>query len=167
VILPAFLVPHLISLLPKNSSLSFLTNEFYATIAVGLILLIGRLARGKKVSAKEAKPVKSFPYQPIVAVALLGVFAIVVYSYALVGTQHLVFYERNFFGVKHVTELPDVLEFICGSTIHGAQFKRPEWHHLPTVYFRPESGIGLLLANYPRGASGREGLRVGTIGLGI
>lgn len=167
VILPAFLVPHLMRLMPKNSSLSFLSNEFYAAIAAGLILLVSRLARGKKVPAKKVEGVTSFPYQPIAAVALLGVFAIVVYSYALVGTQHLLFYERNFFGVKYVMDTPDLLEFICGSTIHGAQFKKPEWRRVPTVYFRPESGIGLLLANYPRGASGKEGLRVATIGLGI
>jgi hypothetical protein len=168
VILSAFLVPHLMSnVLPKNSSLSFLTNEFYAAILAGLILVIARLARGKKVLAKKLDSVKTFPYQPIIAVALLGVFAIIVYSYVLVGTQHRLFFERNFFGVKYVIETPDVVEFICGSTIHGAQFKKAEWRAIPTVYYRPESGIGLLLANYPRHSSGSEGLRVATIGLGI
>src|SRR5258708_19140909 len=45
VILPALLVPHVMSLLPKIKSLSFFTNEYYVSAIAVAVLLIVRLLR--------------------------------------------------------------------------------------------------------------------------
>jgi hypothetical protein len=167
VLLGAFLVPHIMSLLPKLETLSFLTSEYYVGgIAIGVFLAVKLLRKNQGQTTKRNLD-STFPWQPITALALLGVFAILAYSYAAVGLQHLLFYKRNFFGAKYVLQSPDLIEFISGSTVHGAQFRDPNQRNIPTVYYRPESGIGLLLSNYPRKVSGNENLRVGTIGLGV
>ncbi len=166
VLLGAFLVPHIISLFPRIP-LSFLTNEYYAGGTAVAVLLAAKLLRKNQKKVAKQNLHSAFPWQPITALALLGVFAILAYSYTAVGLQHILFYKRNFFGVKYVIETPDLIEFISGSTVHGAQFRNPEQRNIPTTYYRPESGVGLLLANYPRKAPGKENLRVGTIGLGV
>ncbi len=166
-LLLTWLVPHIISLLPKIAALSFLTNEYYTGGMAAVVLLTARLLFKNQSEAAPRDLDSTFPWQPITALALLGVFAILAYSYATLGSQHFLFYKRNFFGVKYVTETPDQIWFVSGSTIHGTQFRNPERRRIPTVYYRPESGIGLLLSNYPRKASGKERLRVGTIGLGV
>jgi len=167
VMLGAFLVPHVMSLFPGIKALAFLTNEYYAGGMAALVLLSARLLVKNRKKAAPTTSDYSFPWQPITALALLGVFAVLAYSYAAVGLQHILFYKRNFFGVKYVIETPDLIEFVCGSTVHGTQFKDAERRSIPTVYYRSDSGIGLLLINYPRGVSGTESLRVGTIGLGV
>ena len=167
VLLGAFLVPHLMSLFPKIEPLSFLTSEYYTGGIAAAVLVAAKLLRRNQKKAAKRNLDSTFPWQPITALALLGVFAILAYSYATVGLQHILFYKRNFFGVKYVIETPDLIEFISGSTVHGAQFKNPEQRNIPTTYYGPESGVGLLLSNYPRKAPGKENLRVGTIGLGV
>jgi hypothetical protein len=167
VLLGAYLVSHMMSLFPNIEPLPFLISEYYMGGIAAAVLLAAKLLRKNQKKAAKQNPDSSFPWQPITALALLGVFAILAYSYAEVGLQHILFYKRNFFGMKYVIETPDLIEFISGSTVHGAQFKNPEQRNIPTTYYRPESGIGLLLSNYPRKAPGRENLRVGTIGLGV
>jgi hypothetical protein len=167
VILPTFLVAHVMRLFPNVAALSFLTNECY-TGAIAVAVLVGAKFLRKNQSKGTARDLGSaFPWQPITALALLGVLAITAYSYTAVGAQKILFYKRNFFGVKYVTQTPELVEFASGSTIHGAQFKNPAQRAIPTIYYRLESGIGLLLSNYPREASGKKNLRVGTIGLGV
>ena len=50
---------------------------------------------------------------------------------------------------------------IHGMTVHGIQF--PDDRTRPTTYYANDSGVGLLLDNYPRNG---QGLRVGVLGLG-
>jgi hypothetical protein len=167
VLLGFFLVPHVMSLFPKTRASSFIRNEYYMSGTAVAVLLVAKLLRKNPKEAATKDLDSAFPWQPITALALLGVFAILAYSYVAVGLQHVLFYERSFFGVKYVVETPDLVEFISGNTVHGTQFKNPKWRRIPTAYHRPESGIGLLLSNYPRKAFGKERLRVGTIGLGV
>lgn len=167
VLLGAFLIQQMMSLFPRIEAIAFLTNEYYVGGIAFALLLAVKLLRNNQKEATKRNPDLSFPWQPITALALLGVFAILAYSYTAVGLQHVLFYKRNFFGVKYVFETPELVEFISGSTIHGAQFKNPDQRNVPTVYYRPESGVGLLLSNYPRTAPGNENLRVGNIGLGV
>lgn len=78
--------------------------------------------------------------------------------------------ERNFYGV--LTVISDssgdsprrVLRH--GRIIHGFQFSEETKKRLPTSYYVPQSGIGLVLGNYPGRASERT-LRIGVIGLGV
>jgi hypothetical protein len=162
-----FLVPHAIGLFPQTRALSYVKNEYFVSATAVAVLFLAKFLRRKPKPASTKDLDSAFPWQPITALALLGVFAILAYSYVAVGLQHVLFYERSFFGIKYVSETPELIEFISGSTVHGTQFKNPERRRIPTVYYRPDSGIGLLLSNYPRKASGHERLRVGTIGLGV
>jgi hypothetical protein len=75
---------------------------------------------------------------------------------------------RNFFGVKSVLHDAQGWWLRHGSTLHGMQYEGPR-HPEPTLYYKRESGVGLLLANYPRAqeADGSASpLRIGVVGLG-
>jgi hypothetical protein len=75
---------------------------------------------------------------------------------------------RNFFGVKAVLHDEQGWWLRHGSTLHGMQYEGPR-HAQPTLYYKRESGVGLMLANYPR-AQQPDGsmspLRIGVVGLG-
>lgn len=71
--------------------------------------------------------------------------------------------DRNFYGVVRTIELDDnTLAMIHGITIHGIQYKDDPT--LPSTYFAPDSGVGLLLANYPKD---NQPAKVAVLGLGI
>jgi hypothetical protein len=77
---------------------------------------------------------------------------------------------RNFFGVKAV--LQDQLGnwLLHGQIRHGVQLRDPAFRAEPTLYYKRQSGVGLILDHYPRffDAGGqRRALRVGVIGLGV
>lgn len=77
--------------------------------------------------------------------------------------------ERNFYGVVAVYSDYDaqahaaVYALRHGRITHGLEYREGALAGQPTAYFAPQSGIGLLLASYPRSAP----LRVGVVGLGI
>jgi hypothetical protein len=57
-----------------------------------------------------------------------------------------------------------------GQIIHGEQYSAADKRDLPTTYYGPDSGIGLVMRNHPRrfAADPRDrALRVGAIGLGV
>ena len=57
-----------------------------------------------------------------------------------------------------------------GQIIHGEQYSAADKRDLPTTYYGPDSGIGLVMRNHPRRfvADSRDrALRVGAIGLGV
>ncbi len=76
---------------------------------------------------------------------------------------------RNFFGVLTVYEEsvgdPEEHKRLMqhGTTFHGLQFLSPEKKHLPTAYYGPESGVGLVMQNWPEPTQ----RRIGIIGLGV
>lgn len=78
--------------------------------------------------------------------------------------------QRNFYGVVRLRQIgtpgdPNyAYQLIHGSTVHGAQFLGTGERSIPTVYYGPQSGVGLALLNHSRRASG---LRVGALGLGV
>ena len=70
---------------------------------------------------------------------------------------------RNFYGVVRVVELDDnTLAMIHGVTIHGIQEEDNPTE--PTTYYAPDSGVGVLLANYPKD---NQTAKVAVLGLGI
>jgi hypothetical protein len=75
---------------------------------------------------------------------------------------------RSFYGVlwlkEEDTEKPrqQGRSMFHGRISHGFQFRDPQRRQIPTTYYARESGVGILLRNYPR----RGPLRVGLIGLG-
>jgi len=77
---------------------------------------------------------------------------------------------RNFYGVVTVSS-----DKVAGSPrwtlrhgriIHGFQLCEETKKRTPTSYYTPQSGVGLVLTNYPGRTSGRA-LRVGVVGLGV
>lgn len=71
--------------------------------------------------------------------------------------------DRNFYGVVRTIELDDnALAMIHGITIHGIQYKNNPTE--PTTYFSPDSGVGILLTNYPKD---HAPAKVAVLGLGI
>ena len=141
-------------------------GEFPVVLAAcgGLLLLAVALDHSSWMYAKRA-------YR---AVALVGLILLMFQGYrygmALIGEHargRLVFLTRNFFGVKRVEEDSAAFWLLHGKIVHGVQLKDPESREQPTLYYRRSSGVGLLLANYPRPAqTDSGGLRVGIVGLG-
>lgn len=74
---------------------------------------------------------------------------------------------RNFFGSLALMETTNhgALGLRHGAIIHGFQIKNDPAR--PTGYYAPQSGAGLLLANYPRRNYTDPELRVGVVGLGV
>ncbi|MCZ2126594.1 MAG: fused MFS/spermidine synthase [Anaerolineales bacterium] len=78
--------------------------------------------------------------------------------------------ERNFYGLIRVKDWRsssgrgDGYEMIHGATIHGAQYLNPRWRDEPTIYYTRDSGLGLVLENYPKAD---KGMRMGVLGLGV
>jgi hypothetical protein len=70
---------------------------------------------------------------------------------------------RNFFGVKRVFDKDGYRILRHGRIVHGKQSLDPARRSEPTGYFARDTGIGLLLAGYPRASP----LRVGVVGLGV
>lgn len=77
---------------------------------------------------------------------------------------------RNFYGV--ITVISDEVNgsprsvLRHGRVTHGFQFTEAQLRDVPTGYYRPESGIGLVLSGYPGRKAGHP-LRIGVIGLGV
>jgi spermidine synthase len=71
--------------------------------------------------------------------------------------------DRNFYGVVRTIKLDDnTLAMIHGITIHGIQYKDNPTQ--ATTYFSSDSGVGILLNNYPKD---NQPAKVAVLGLGI
>jgi hypothetical protein len=101
----------------------------------------------------------------VVLAATLGIHI----SRGLGGTLDVT---RNFFGVLRVLEQekdnPEEHRYVLmhGRIEHGFQFRSQEKRYWPTSYFGPGSGAGLAIRYHPKRIEGKEGLRVGVVGLG-
>ena len=136
-------------------------TQFYAWafLAAALILSGGYIRR----TAATSKPGFRFVQLLVAAVTVLALVALYESDKPEPG---LFLGERNFYGALRVYELGQGGKALFHAhTLHGAQLD-PPYDHLPTAYYGPESGIGLLLRNHPKRNSGAGGLRVGIVGLG-
>ena len=81
----------------------------------------------------------------------------------------VLFADRNFFGVIRVREIiptgstEPAYAMSHGVTVHGLQFINSKLRDLPTTYYIPQGGAGLVLLNHPRAG---KGMKVGMLGLG-
>ena len=100
---------------------------------------------------------------------LVGIAGIVFSGKRSTDNQVAIDNSRNFFGVLTIWEEasgdPEQHKLLMqhGTTFHGLQFQSPEKRDLPTAYYGPNSGIGLLLRNMPK----QEDRRIGIVGLGV
>ncbi len=76
---------------------------------------------------------------------------------------------RNFFGVLSLWEedwsdpRSHALLMQHGTTFHGLQFQSPDRRQIPTAYYSPSSGIGVVMNALPK----RTHRRIGIVGLGV
>ena len=76
---------------------------------------------------------------------------------------------RNFYGVLTLwdkyAQNADMHRLVMqnGTTFHGLQFVEPSRRLVPTAYYGPHSGVGLMLEDFPR----KIDRRIGVIGLGV
>jgi hypothetical protein len=176
----AFSLPYFVTLLPNADRLTFFAKEYY-TLPLGLgIFLILRIVQVRRKPNQADIGNKHFPWQPAAVLMLTAMFAIFAYGNIEAQTTNVLFQERNFFGVKRVEKDTSLkcaggdkncvedqsVVLINANTHHGLQFLDPAKRNIPTTYYTTDSGIGLLLSNYPRSSGSRANLRIGVIGLG-
>jgi hypothetical protein len=126
--------------------------EFYLAWLLTIILLIVMLLSRFSMSVNVQSRVMGLSF----------LIAVVLFSFGLDNYQGALFVERNFYGVIRVKEIDkNAVAMIHGVTVHGVQYLNDRTR--PTTYYVQDSGVGLLLQNYPRGG---QGLRVGVLGLG-
>ena len=107
----------------------------------------------------------------VFSICFTALLLAVVLAYPPVAVEYgAVATARNFYGVLTVVSdkfggSPRLTEK-HGRITHGFQFSEETKKRIPTTYFTPQSGIGLVLTNYPGRATGRA-LRVGVVGLGV
>ncbi|MBM4103986.1 MAG: hypothetical protein FJ263_08030 [Planctomycetes bacterium] len=100
---------------------------------------------------------------------IAGTIGIIFQGRKTIANQTAIDNCRNFFGVLTVWEEspqdPQMHKLLLqhGTTFHGLQFQNPQKKLLPTAYYSPKSGIGLLLRNMPR----QNHRKIGIVGLGV
>ena len=155
-------------ILIRNSS-SLRTLHYALQLLLGL-LVIGRLLKGDSIRSSTSPDAVPSPWRSVAALLAIGVLAAFSYGFDQVVPLQILFRERNFFGIK-IIDREDAgenarLDLISGVTVHGSQFVSPAKRNTPTVYYKRESGIGLLLGNYPRTSLPGSRMRIGLIGMG-
>lgn len=104
-----------------------------------------------------------------VALCLIGLGGIYWHDLRAQENEKVLIRQRNFFGVLTILEqtgahpADDKRWMQHGTTYHGLQFLQPAKRHLPTGYYDPDSGIGLLLTSL----QDRPPLKIGIVGLGV
>ncbi|MGO9602414.1 MAG: hypothetical protein ACLQAT_03245 [Candidatus Binataceae bacterium] len=144
----------------------------YAAVAFAVVAAVALLVRRKDPPWRLAQAGIVTQLSMAAAIAVLGIVYIDTIAIAMHDT---VWMTRNFYGVFRVVgeEAPDhrwhSYQLMNGPITHGKQFfssTYPRMRYYPTTYYCLNSGIGLLLMNYPRGAE-NSSLRVGVVGLGV
>lgn len=143
----------------------------YVVVACALVAGLIMLARSKNRAWIFLKPGLFLQLSMAAAVAVLGF----VYLDTITLSMHdTLWMTRNFFGVFRVVgdDPPDPrwhsYQLMSGRICHGKQFYSsayPRMRYYPTTYYCINSGIGLVLMNYPRAEN--SPLRVGIVGLGV
>jgi hypothetical protein len=168
ILLTVFLIPHIAGLIPGLDRIALLSRDYDAGLLVLAVFLIVKLFQGRRNPLAAVAPSESrFPWQPVVSVCIVAVFGILVYAYSQLKNSHIIFRERNFYGIKSVVDERDDLKLINGSIVHGLQLKNPSARHVPTAYYEFGSGVGALLKTLPRSATESHTLRVGAVGMGV
>lgn len=105
------------------------------------------------------------------AAAVIGVVVMAAWPWVLTTglLRDAVYVERDFFGLLRVKEKgrndptsTHRFELYHGTIVHGLQLVGPELKKLPTAYYGPTTGIGVLLSTYSPSAR----RRVGAVGMG-
>lgn len=100
---------------------------------------------------------------PLMALLLGGLGGVAAVN--LSGAQPIAAKWRNFYGILHITDLPDpkgaMRELTHGRIKHGSQYLEQAWRDRPTSYYGPHSGVAMALNALPEGPR-----RIAVVGLG-
>lgn len=143
-------------------------SEFTITMAVCGGLLLATVGLDHSSWLYKKRLYRGLALIALVALLLEG-YRYQMAMFTTQGTAKVILRERNFFGVKTIRVGSGAVWLLHGNTLHGAQFTDPALRDEPTLYYERSSGLGRVIAYYPRplSASGQpEGLRVGLAGLG-
>lgn len=143
-----------------------LVTQRQALVTAGIALIAALIYLRRKRSGASAIA-SNFPWIPSAALAAVALFGFFAWQRIDRDADYALLQDRNFFGVKYVVKTFDSLRMQSGAVQHGTQFIDPARRDEPTGYFSRQTGVGMLLSNFPRGASGKEALRVGVIGMGV
>jgi hypothetical protein len=142
--------------------------EYHLVLLVTPILLLSVIFRDPGSRLAGGRPIWLWAACYVGLVVLAASLAVHI-SRGLEGTLEVT---RNFFGVLRVLEqdkdVPEGHRYVLmhGRIEHGFQYRSSEKRYWPTSYFGPASGAGLAIQYHPKRIEGKEGLRVGIVGLG-
>ena len=142
--------------------------EFQLSLLICGVLLLTIVFLEKDSWFHQRPALRVLLYAIIIALMLQGY----AYGMALINLhpgERVALRTRNFFGVKTVLQNSLGNWLLNGQTRHGVQLQDPAIHDEPTLYYKRQSGVGLILEHYPgllEEAGKRRTLRVGVIGLG-
>ena len=161
------------ALLPECMAFALSFKKFLSALPfVGAILLGIFLVQGRRKDESEKN-------RKIVTIASCSiVLLILAVQFTMLGSGSLGKFTsvRNFYSATTVdiqnASDPEWAEYDLrhGEIIHGFEFLKESKQRVPTAYFTPDSGLGLVLSKRPDPpgiATPPQNLRVGVIGLGI
>jgi hypothetical protein len=137
-------------------------------LGVALCWLLFLIVTVVKQSVKRSRPV--FITNAVLLISALAISTVQSVQTIRSDTGKFLGSWRNFYGVVRVQELggdsklTHAYSLVHGITIHGEQFVDEAKRDIPTTYYGPTGGAGLVILNYPRPSGG---MRVGVLGLGI
>ena len=107
-----------------------------------------------------------WPLWPVMLAGVLALGATLLHQ-SQRAAQNTVSMSRNFYGVLRVIEAATntpfhVYKLNHGGITHGLQFTEPSLADIPTTYFNPPSGVGVVMNQFPR----QTNRCVGLVGLG-
>jgi len=139
--------------------------ELYLGLAVCMMFLL--LAEEQtNPTLKNSKSLRRRTLMVLLCVA--SIYSILLMGKRSMNNQRGIENRRNFFGVLTIWQdnwndpVNDILLMQHGTTFHGSQFQSPGKKDIPTAYYGPDSGIGLVMRNWPV----QYNRRIGIIGLG-
>jgi hypothetical protein len=180
---PGWLMPVTLLFIAGLADYVLLSTRPPVRVYLHVILVLAAPIAGMIVSGRI--PLAHRP-RALQAVLLCGwcMFGLLFWYSAHAFRSKSVYMSRNLYGVLTVfhfdpmrfvgSNLPDPrfseLRMVHGATDHGSQFQQAGRRRVPTTYYAPNSGIGLLLANLPiRNSANPEerNMRLGVVGLGV
>jgi hypothetical protein len=137
----------------------------YRFFPLALLIATPVLAASFMTRPGTERGTKAFYPGQLLVIFLVLLLGGALYRDSLPGPD-LYYSKRNFYGVLRVQAQEPGKVLFHGSTAHGAQLW-PPYDRLPTTYYGPESGIGIMLQNHPNRHRGNGALSVGLVGLGV
>ncbi len=163
----------LVSLVAPLAFVGYYEFNFGLVACIGLLLLQFRRQRWAGLTGWPLRKehLKTAAAAVVVSVVMLG--SMWNLSAATSGGNSKVLaMSRNFYGSVRVLRRDrqdprlDRIVMAHGNTIHGVQFQSPDKRGTPTMYYSPDSGVGLAIRQHPEFVKHQRPLRVGIIGLG-